>query len=82
MPIKKKKPVLPIPMCESNGCDKPAVYGFRRIIYTTPLESIARDFIVDPFNCCEEHEEDVARDFSGPDVKMVNLKLESSQESF
>lgn len=70
---KKKKLALPIPICGFDDCDKPAVYGFRRIIDTTNSESSAREFIVDPFNCCEEHEEEAARDFSGPNVKRVNL---------
>jgi hypothetical protein len=70
---KKIRQVMPIAKCHVDGCGKAAVYGFRRIIYTTNSESSAREFIVDPFNCCEEHEEKAAKDFSGTDVKKVNL---------
>jgi hypothetical protein len=70
---RKKKLVLPITMCGFDGCGKAAVYGFRRIIDTTDSESSAREFIVDPFNCCEEHEKEAARNFSGPNVKKVKF---------
>jgi len=79
MPIKKKI-ALPKPKCHVPNCTEDAVYGFRRIIDTTNLQSSAREFTVDPFNCCEGHEEEVSKDYSGPNVKKVNLK--NGQELF
>jgi hypothetical protein len=70
---KKKLPVLPIPMCNSDDCDKPALYGFRRIVDTTNSQSSAREFVSVPFNCCEEHLEETSKEFSGPNVKKVKF---------
>jgi hypothetical protein len=57
----KKKLVVLIPMCNSDGCTKPAVYNFRLQIEVTNGQSSEREFIVDSANCCEAHEEELSK---------------------
>jgi hypothetical protein len=69
---KKKKLVLPITMCDVNGCSAVAVHGFRRLISTSTFDTTG--FRSEPYNCCEDHLEETKLAYSGPNVKVVKLK--------
>jgi hypothetical protein len=69
----KKTPILQIVKCDVAGCTEEAVYGFRKLMDGNTLTTSGFK-VESSFNCCEDHEAETAKEYTGPNIIRVQFK--------